>query len=80
MLGSVEVEKSAVLYVALEDSDRRLYPRLGRVLHGRDAPEELQFQFELSSFDEGGLKELKDELDNWGKITLTDFQYWMCRL
>jgi hypothetical protein len=60
-LGSVRVEAGDVLYLALEDSARRLQSRLRTLLGGREAPQALELETEWPRLDEGGI----DKLDVW---------------
>jgi hypothetical protein len=60
-IGTVPVEAGDVLYLALEDSPRRLKARLRMLLADEEAPERLQLETEWSRLDEGGT----DDLDTW---------------
>ncbi len=60
-LGKIEVEEGDVLYLALEDTLRRLKDRLGMVLKGEPAPPRLTLAIEWSRMDEGGI----DRLRHW---------------
>lgn len=51
-LGKVNVEKGAVLYLALEDTKRRLQTRLQAMLQGAPAPENLYIETEWPKFDD----------------------------
>jgi hypothetical protein len=57
-LGKIPVEPGAVLYLALEDSPRRLKSRLERMLAGEPAPEGLDFYTEWNRLSEGGTEEI----------------------
>jgi hypothetical protein len=48
-------ERGGVLYLALEDSKRRLQSRLRKILGGRDVPTALSFATECQRLDKGGL-------------------------
>jgi DNA-binding transcriptional ArsR family regulator len=52
-LGSVPVERRSVLYLALEDSPRRLQGRLRCLLNGQDAPSSLRISTQWPMRDEG---------------------------
>ncbi|OJY40309.1 MAG: DNA repair protein RadA [Pseudonocardia sp. 73-21] len=52
--GSIDVPEGDVLYLALEDTGRRLQSRLCKVLDERDAPERLTLETECPRFPEGG--------------------------
>jgi hypothetical protein len=60
-LGSIPVETGEVLYLALEDSPRRLQGRLRMLLAGDRAPTGLHIETAWPRLDEGGA----DELDAW---------------
>ncbi|MDP9250267.1 MAG: helicase RepA family protein [Chloroflexota bacterium] len=61
-LGSVEVEQGEVLYLALEDPQRRLQSRLITMLgDGEPAPASLHLRTDWPRLDEGG----GDELEAW---------------
>lgn len=49
----------AALYLALEDSERRLKSRMSKLLYGRDAPENIYFSTSAPALD-GGLLEVLD--------------------
>jgi len=61
VLGKIEVKKAGVLYLALEDIDRRLQERLSTIIQGNQAPDNLHLFFEWPKFDQGGL----EKLDVW---------------
>lgn len=54
-LGSIEVQQGAVLYLALEDTPRRLQRRLVQVLAGSAAPAGLTLAVEAPTMNAGGL-------------------------
>jgi hypothetical protein len=58
-LGVIEVEAGDVLFLALEDGERRLQDRLGKTLAGGAVPERLFYDTKWKRFDEGGLLSLK---------------------
>jgi hypothetical protein len=58
-LGSIPVDRGDVLYLALEDTPRRLQSRLRSVLQGQPAPDGLNFATEWRPMPEGG----GDDLD-----------------
>ena len=60
-LGSIPVDAGDVLYLALEDTGRRLKSRLVKVLHGEPAPSRLAFATYCEALPEGGL----DRIDQW---------------
>jgi len=60
-LGAVPVEPGDALYLALEDSPRRLQARLRMLLRDEEAPAGLQLETEWPRLDEGG----SDKLDRW---------------
>jgi hypothetical protein len=57
-LGAIEVEAGEVLYLALEDSPRRLKERLGVVLDGSTPPEGLHFRTEWPRLGDGGAEQI----------------------
>ncbi|MEW6425508.1 MAG: AAA family ATPase [Bacillota bacterium] len=59
-LGQIKVAKGHVLYLALEDSPRRLKNRLTSALQGEEAPQALHFFTEFPRLDQGGLQALED--------------------
>jgi len=56
-LGTRQVERGEVLYLALEDNRRRLQKRLGKILRG-PTPEGLEIATTWPKLDEGGLEAL----------------------
>ncbi|MFJ4091201.1 AAA family ATPase [Kitasatospora sp. NPDC089913] len=59
--GSIDVEPGPVLYLALEDTPRRLKTRMGKLLAGREAPKALTLVTEFPPLPQGGA----DALDRW---------------
>jgi RecA-family ATPase len=53
-LGSVQVEAGPVLYLALEDTPRRLQSRMGKILDGHSAPRGLTLATTCPPLPEGG--------------------------
>jgi len=62
-LGKVQVEEGDALICALEDNDRRVQRRLGKVLNGEAAPEGLHVTTTLPRLDEGGVEALQAWLE-----------------
>jgi hypothetical protein len=62
-LGKVEVEQGDVLYLALEDSDRRLQSRLQLVLAGGPVPDRLTFSTYCEPLSCGGTETIEAWLD-----------------
>jgi len=58
-LGAVSVEPGPVLYLALEDHERRLPDRLTLSLAGQSAPTDLELATACSRPDRGGLKDIE---------------------
>jgi AAA domain len=56
----VEVEQGDVLYLALEDNERRLRSRLDQMLPFGEKPERLHFATECNRLDKGGLEAIED--------------------
>lgn len=65
VLGRIRVEPADVLYLALEDSLRRLQDRLRKILStpGSRTPDRLEFRTEFPRLNEGGLEEIERWLD-----------------
>jgi hypothetical protein len=62
VLGSIPVEQGNVLYLALEDGERRLQKRLELMLgNSGEIPKDLEFAFTWKHLDDGGL----EDLENW---------------
>lgn len=59
-LGKIEVIQGDVLYLALEDTLRRLQDRLLKLMQGEQAPERLTIFTEWPRLDDNGLKWLRD--------------------
>ena len=55
-LGSIDVEPGPTLYLALEDTGRRLQKRLGQILQGADPPRGLVLGIECPPLPSGGLR------------------------
>ena len=60
-LGNIDCEAGDVLYLALEDTQRRLQGRMRAVLQGAPAPPRLTLTCSWPAADDGGL----DELERW---------------
>src|SRR5215217_7832887 len=58
-LGKIRVERGGVIYLALEDNNRRLQKRLAKILGGRDAPGGLDLCTEWPRLDQGGVEALR---------------------
>ncbi|QCX79100.1 hypothetical protein C9F11_27490 [Streptomyces sp. YIM 121038] len=61
--GSVTVQGGPVLYLALEDTPRRLQTRMGKLLEGRPAPGGLTLVTECPSFPQGGSEAIAQWLE-----------------
>jgi RecA-family ATPase len=57
--GSIKVDEGDVLYLALEDNERRLQSRLKQLLHGSRAPERLFIDCACRRLDQGLLDDLR---------------------
>lgn len=66
-LGTIPCKAGPVLYLALEDTDRRLHARIRSILQGAEVPDELSLQWEWQRADNGGLKMLRTWLDIYSK-------------
>jgi hypothetical protein len=62
-LGSISTEQVEVLYMALEDNERRFQKRMRLMLEGRTPPVGFYFVNEWPRLDQGGLDALKRYLD-----------------
>jgi hypothetical protein len=62
VLGTKQVERGDALYLALDDNERRLQKRLGKLLAGNEAPKGLHISTEWPRLDEDGEEELEDWL------------------
>lgn len=69
-LGKIEVEEGDVLYLALEDTLRRLQDRLLKLMQGEPAPERLTIYTEWPRMDEEGLEWLREWLTQHPKARL----------
>jgi hypothetical protein len=58
-LGKVKVDRGAVLYLALEDTPRRLQRRLTCVLEGEAPPSDLTFDVQCKPLPEGGTDDIR---------------------
>jgi hypothetical protein len=59
-LGKLPVDKRGVLYLALEDGERRIQERSRALLDGAKAPDNLDVATEMLALDDGGLTELEE--------------------
>jgi hypothetical protein len=62
-LGSIPVERAKVLYLALEDNDRRLKLRALKVAHDRPVPQGIRVYTEWATLDHGGAALVEAWLD-----------------
>lgn len=62
VFGTMPVERGEVLYLALEDNERRLQQRLRTLLGDRDVPDGLHFVTECPRADRGGVEFLEEWL------------------
>lgn len=62
-LGSISCDSGPVLYLALEDTGRRLQDRLRKVLAGQAAPSHLAFATEWPTLNQGGADQLRRWLE-----------------
>jgi len=69
-LGKIDVKQGAVLYLALEDTQRRLQSRLGTMLQGKPAPDNLYFANDWKRIDKGGLEDLKQSIETIPNLRL----------
>jgi hypothetical protein len=73
-LGSLEVKRGEVLYLALEDSPRRLKERLQIVLAGEGPPDGLHFHTEWPRLGDGGAEEIEGWVNEHpqGRLVIVD--------
>ncbi len=69
-LGKIRVEKTGVLYLALEDTLKRLKKRFGTVLQGQNPPGNLYLNTEFKTIKDGGLEQLKSWLNQHKDVGL----------
>ncbi len=62
-LGHFETEQSDVLYLALEDNERRLKKRLSQMMRAEDVPPGLDVEYRWPPLDMGGLEALDTYLE-----------------
>lgn len=71
------VEKSDVLYLALEDNPRRLQKRLGQLLGTKKPPANFDLWNDCASLDKGGLDDIATWLDEHPKARLIVIDTWV---
>jgi len=59
VLGTIDVDAGAVLFISLEDHERRLQKRLRSLLGDTPCPDTLEYEREWRRLDEGGLEDLE---------------------
>ncbi len=59
-LDKYQAEKGLVLYLALEDSDRRMKQRIEKLLDGAKPPEGFHYSTKLAQLDKGGMGQLQE--------------------
>lgn len=62
-MGNQQAQQGQALYMALEDSERRLQDRLLQLIQEGEAPEDLLFTTAAPRYDQGGLQALTEWLD-----------------
>jgi hypothetical protein len=75
-LGAVPVDQGHALYLALEDSPRRLQSRLKMLLNGDGAPEGLELETEWPRLGEGGIENLTAYLEHRPETRLVLVDVW----
>jgi hypothetical protein len=74
--GTIEVEQGEVLYLALEDSNRRLQSRIKKLLRGEPAPSGLHLVNEWARLDNGGLEHIEGWLDEHPDARMVAIDTW----
>jgi RecA-family ATPase len=69
-LSKIDVERGAVLYLALEDTKRRLQSRIKAMLQSRPAPENLFFETVWPKIDDDGLVKLDRKIQGITNLRL----------
>jgi hypothetical protein len=69
-LGALSTEKVEVLYLALEDNERRMQRRIRQMLQGDSVPDGFYIVYEWLPLDRGGLEALRDYLEQHPAIGL----------
>jgi phage/plasmid primase-like uncharacterized protein len=70
------VERGVVIYLALEDTQRRLQARVRQMLYQDRAPGDLFFYTEWPQVGNGGLRALKEEIGNHCNVRLVVIDTW----
>ena len=70
ILGKIDVEQREVLYLALEDTPRRLKPRLLKIFNGPNPSNQLHFAFNWSNIDQTGIQMFDDWLNEHPRTKL----------
>lgn len=63
VLGEIEVTPRRVLYIALEDTPRRLKSRMRKILQGHPEPDRLHFALTWPRLDGTGLQDLRNSME-----------------
>lgn len=66
-VGTVPCKAGPVLYLAMEDTDRRLQERMRAVLQGAEPPDDLEYATEWRRMDNGGVEDLRMWLQSRSK-------------
>jgi hypothetical protein len=61
--GSIKVEQGDVLYLALEDNERRLQKRLRQLLPNQSSPDHLHYDLACPPLDKGGVQAIREWID-----------------
>jgi hypothetical protein len=70
VLGRIPINPISVLYLALEDTYRRLKGRLSEMIFGASAPDNLHFYTQWDKVDQGGIEQLDDWLNQHPDVKL----------
>jgi hypothetical protein len=76
VLGKVKAEQGGVLYLALEDSERRMQYRTKTLLQGKQLPETIDYETTWRNFAQGGFEDLLDYIDVHPSLRLILIDTW----
>jgi len=68
--GTIPVDQCETLYLALEDQESRLNPKLSKIRSGNPATNQVHFAFRWPRMDAGGLESLAEWLKKYPTVKL----------